>query len=108
MGDAAKVRWEGKSGQKYTYSVYTRKDELPEGPCNYIYASEHSPGQWQPIYIGETAKPSRNMLDTHPERDCIILEGATHIHHRPSSESEENRRQEVEDLIAKWTPECNA
>jgi hypothetical protein len=107
MADAPTIDWEGKSGTKYRYWIYSIDTEFDAVPANYIYAKESKPHHWRPVYIGETRDLSDRTLDSHHKEKCIEDNGATHIHVHKSSDDEDIRRDEESDLVAKWAPICN-
>lgn len=98
--------WVGASGQKYRYTVYMFGTAFGPGAANYIFARETRPGQYLPVYIGQTRDLSE-PFDNHLAMQCIRLNRATHIHVKLSTAPEEVRRAERSDLIAEWNPPCN-
>lgn len=106
MADAPTILWHGKSGKKYKYWVYqidtTFNDK--EG-ANYIFAKETPPGNYRPIYIGQTGDLSERF-DNHHKMPCIKTNKATHIHVHLNS-NEQSRLTEENDLLQRWTTPCN-
>ncbi len=100
------IYWEGISGKKYGYWIYPIGASFKDEPGNYIYAKETSPNRWRAIYIGQTSSLKDRLAD-HEKEACAKRNGATHIHAHTSSNSEDVRRSEEEDLIKKWDPPCN-
>jgi len=98
--------WTGASGQKYRYSVHMYGTLFGPGPANFVFARELRPGQFLPVYFGETADLSEPIADQ-LALDCIKANRVTHIHVRHSGDREEVRRAERSDLIARWKPSCN-
>ena len=100
------IYWEGKSGKKYGYWIYPIGTAFKDEPGNYIYATETSPKEWQPVYIGQTSSLNDRLAD-HEKEACAKRNGATHIHAHITSGGESKRLEEESDLIAKWNPACN-
>lgn len=106
MGDLGFHVWTGHSGQKYRYTVYMYGTTFGPGPANFVYARETRPGQYAPLYIGQTQDLSEPM-DNQLFMRCVKLNRVTHIHVRHTDAREELRRAERSDLIAVWNPPCN-
>lgn len=100
------INWPGQSGRWFEYEIFPISTKFKAVPGNYIYARETSPGQWTPVYIGETSDLSERF-DHHHKTGCIQRNGATHIHVHASSTDARVRRAEEADLIGKWGPPCN-
>ena len=100
------VSWPGASGREYKYWVSPMNSTFKDEPGNYIFARESSPGQWKPIYIGETSS-LMDRLSSHEKLPCANRHGATAIHAHTSSGDAQARRAEESDLLAKWDPPCN-
>jgi len=98
-------RWPGISGVEYDYYIYDIESNFKYSPGNYIFAKEVGPGTWLPLYIGQTGDLSERFEDHH-KIDCVLINGATHLHVHLSSTSEEIRREEEKDLIDRWRPFC--
>jgi hypothetical protein len=98
--------WTGQSGQKYRYTVYMFGTAFGPGPANYIFAHESRPGQYIPVYIGQTDDLSE-PFDDHVALECIKQKRVTHIHVRHTDTREELRRAERSDLISASNPPCN-
>ncbi|MDO8422318.1 MAG: hypothetical protein Q7S99_09155 [Parvibaculum sp.] len=99
--------WTGASGKKYQYYVYKIGTKFKAVPANYIYTKISAANTWVPIYIGETSDLSVRILDTHHQRDCILRNGATHIHVHKSSATAQVRIDEETDLRKAHKPPCN-
>ena len=97
--------WEGLSGKSYKYYIHPICS-FKAAPGNYIFASKSFSGEWIPIYIGQTSDLSERF-DNHHKATCIIDHGATHIHVHVSSDDENVRREEEQDLIDLYQPPCN-
>lgn len=104
--EAPQITWPGQSGRTYDYAIYPIGTAFVDKPGNYLYARQSSAGRWQPTYIGQTSS-LRDRLADHERESCAKRNGATHIHVHLSSSSEDVRRAEESDLIAKWQPVCN-
>jgi len=98
--------WPGKSGKKYRYSIYMFGTAFGPGPANFVYARENKPGQFSPIYFGQTSDLSEPFQD-YLVMQCIKLSRVTHIHVHFGDASDEIRRAERSDLIEQWNPPCN-
>lgn len=107
MNKAPLIYWKDKSGSSHRFWIYPRGTKFNE-PCPgiYIYARETSPHKWIPIYIEQTENV--NVCLANPEqRECVVQNGATHIH--VSIIADEKSRSTLEkDLIEQWKPVCNA
>ena len=79
--------------------------DFKDSPGNYVFAKEVSPGQWSPVYIGQT-NSLKTRLGNHEKEACAKRNGATHIHAHTSG-GEEARLKEEKDLITRWKPTCN-
>ncbi len=106
MGDLGIHIWTGQSGQKYRYTVYMFGTAFGPGPANYIFAHESRPGQYIPVFIGQTEDLSE-PFDDHVARECMKQKRVTHIHVRHTDAREELRRAERSDLISACNPPCN-
>jgi hypothetical protein len=100
------IEWDGKSGEEYRYRIYQIGSKFSKNPGNYIFAKEVKPGEWSPVYIGQTGDMSKNFAE-HPRMPCILKRGGTHIHIHMASENEDTRLAEVKDLSFRWYPACN-
>ena len=101
------IHWRGASGELYKYWILPINAVLKDAPGNYIYAKETKPGTWRPVYIGQT-RSLRNRLASHEKELSATRRGATHIHAHLSRESDEVRKSEEADLIAKFNPPLNS
>lgn len=102
---AATINWPGQSGQLYQYFIYLIGTEFNEVPGNYIFCKQSSPGNWTPIYIGQTGN-LKERLPNHEKLPCVRRNGGTHVHVHESSPVESIRRAEEDDLIARWGQIC--
>jgi hypothetical protein len=98
--------WTGMSGKKYRYSLYMFGTAFGPGPANFVFARETKPGQYAPIYFGQTSDLSEPFPDG-LVMQCIKLSRVTHIHVHFSNASEEIRLAERSDLIEQWSSPCN-
>ncbi len=106
MADTPTIYWQGLSGKKYLYYILPLDFCFADEPGNYIFAKETKPNTYSPIYIGETGSLS-DRIPNHEQWPCAKRHGATHIHAHKSSDSDDIRRAEEADLIARWEPPCN-
>ena len=106
MSDLGIYLWTGQSGQKYRYTVYMFGTAFGPGPANYVFAREIGPGQYQPLYVGQTDDLSEPFDDA-IALDCLKQNRVTHIHVRHADSREEIRRAERSDLISIVDPPCN-
>jgi hypothetical protein len=97
--------WTGASGKKYRYSAFMFGTHFGPGAANVIFARETKRGQYDPIYVGQTADLSEPFQDDGVLR-CITENRATHIHVRFAGDDEAARTAECEDLIAGLDPPC--
>jgi len=100
------IMWPGASGKEYKYWIAPIDSSFKDEPGNYIFAKETSPGQWTPIYIGETVS-LRDSLSNHDKLPCVKRHGGTRIHTHTAAGRQAVRRAEESDLLAKWDPPCN-
>ena len=100
------VYWPGVSGAKYEYFAYPISTPLLARAGNYIYAKLNQFHQWVPVYIGET-EDLNQRLTTHEKRECVRLNGATHIHAHLTTGLRENRLMEETDLRNNFVTTCN-
>ncbi|NQV36493.1 MAG: hypothetical protein HQ509_00630 [Candidatus Marinimicrobia bacterium] len=100
------LMWPGVSGKEYKYWIASIDSLYKDEPGNYIFAKETSPGQWTPIYIGET-ESLLDRLSNHDKLPCVKRHGGTHIHTHTTTGGQAVRRVEESDLLAKWDPPCN-
>jgi hypothetical protein len=96
--------WPGKSGRAYTYQVYPLGTLFNDVAGNYAYAKLIG-SRWVPCYIGQT-HGLRARLASHEKEPCARRQGATHIHAKVNT-STQDRLIEEEDLIRLWNPPCN-
>ncbi|MEI6607878.1 MAG: GIY-YIG nuclease family protein [Verrucomicrobiota bacterium] len=98
-------KWPGKSGQTYTYYIYSIGASFKEEAGNYIFCKLNASGQWVPQYIGQTENLNQR-LGNHEKEVCAKRNGATHIHAHLTS-VEATRLAEEKDLIQTYNPPCN-
>jgi hypothetical protein len=99
--------WTGESGTSYQYQIFPIGSAFGSRPGNYIFAAESSPGRWLPSFIGQTSDLDRRVASDE-KHVCVFAHGATHVHIRLAAATEDARRREEQDLIARWNPPCNA
>lgn len=98
--------WMGKSGKKYRYSVHMFGTAFGPSPANFLFVREIRPGQFLPLYVGQTgdiSEPFKDFLAL----SCIQMSRATHIHVHFSVDNEAVRVAEQSDVIEQWSPPCN-
>lgn len=100
------IMWPGASGHVYKYWISPIDSSFKDEPGNYIFAKESSPGQWTPIYIGET-ESLKDRLSNHEKLTCVKRYRGTHIHTHTTSDGEQVRKAEEADLLSKWETPCN-
>lgn len=101
------LRWQGASGRTYEFSLHPLHSPFIAAPACYILARLNREGNWEAIYIGETADLSRR-LDQHQAAECISHHGATHICVRTTGMSSIHERASVMwDLTNIHRPPCN-
>ena len=100
------IMWEGASGKQYQYWISPISMSFVDEPGNYIFVKETSPNNWIPLYIGQT-ESLKNRLADHEKLLRVIRNGGTHIHAHTTSGSEQDRKEEEADLLAKLDPSCN-
>ena len=106
MADLGIHVWTGQSGQKYRYTVYMYGTAFGPGPANFIFAREVKPGQYVPLYVGQSNDLSE-PFDDRVAVECLKQNRVSHIHVRHSDAREEVRRAERSDLISIGKPPCN-
>lgn len=99
------INWPGQSGAQYQHWIHPIGTSFKDEGGNYVYAKETSPGQWAPLYIGQTNSLKVRLGNHETEAQCK-RDGATHIHAHTNG-SEAARLAEERDLIALWKPSCN-
>ena len=110
MTTNTKVRWQGSSGQAYSYSVHPINESWKDTPGNYIFAGyDRLTERWVPLYIGETGslKDRLSPISSHAKAACASRNGMTHIHAHVASSDPDVRRTEESDLTLNWSPVCN-
>ena len=98
--------WPGASGKEYTYRIYPAGASFKSVPGNFILAREYEPGEWVPLYIGQTRDLSQR-LEGHGHQESALQKGATHLHMHLSTAGQAARCEEERDLIRRWQPFCN-
>ena len=93
--EAEKINWTGKSGAKYTYSIFPKGTTFKKLNGNYIFAKKTTNG-WNAVYIGEGDLESRTQEEEHLK--CAVKKGFTHYHVHVNS-NEEYRKAEETDMI---------
>lgn len=89
---AEAIDWQGQSGKIYRYWIYPIGQAFAAKPGNYIFAKETSPGNWRPVYVGQTSDLSDRLDDDHENMPCIRKNGATHVHAHVNDSGEKGRR----------------
>jgi RimJ/RimL family protein N-acetyltransferase len=94
-------KWQGSSGELYTYDVHPWPVRLSPGPGNFIFANSLGAGLWRPVLIGESADLA--TLSAHERlRSSSGRQAPTHVHVRLNFNPAPVRRSEVNDLTARW------
>lgn len=97
-------KWQGLSGELYTYEVHSWPSSLSSGPGNFIFAHSLGAGHWRPLLIGESADLA--TLAAHERlRNTNSRQSPSHVHVRLNFNPAAVRRREVNDLVAQWLPE---
>ena len=94
-------KWEGQSGERYTYEVYTWPLRLSPAPGNFIFADSLGLGHWRPLQIGECADLA-TLADQERLRNSGGRHVPSHVHVRVNFNPAAVRRREVNDLAARW------
>jgi RimJ/RimL family protein N-acetyltransferase len=94
-------KWEGQSGERYTYEVYTWPLRLSPAPGNFIFADSLGSGHWRPLQIGECADLA-TLADQERSRNSGGRHVPSHVHVRVNFNPAAVRRREVNDLAARW------
>jgi hypothetical protein len=90
--------WIGKSGNSYTYNVFSIDINFnPNQNGNYIFCKKIN-GIWTPLYIGEGDLKER--VEFRRNEGCVTQKGATHIHAHLNS-GNRARLDEEDDLLNK-------
>lgn len=98
LAERSSVTWEGVSGEKYTYGVYSIPFEFDAGQDgNYIY-SKVVKKVWVPLYIGQGDLADRGDIGNHHQVRCLKSKGATHIHAHQNARKTD-RISEEKDLL---------
>jgi hypothetical protein len=100
------IEWPGASGRTYTYWIAPISASFKAQGGNYIFAKQTQPHVWTPVYIGQTGDLNDRLASTHERMQCILADGATHIHTHLQGNAQP-RIDEETDLIRKWDPPCN-
>ena len=96
-----RYKWEGQSGERYTYDVHAWPLRLSPGPGNFIFASSLGAGHWRPLQIGECADLA-TLADQERLRNSAGRHVPSHVHVRVNFNPSAVRRREVSDLAARW------
>jgi hypothetical protein len=99
------IKWEGISGEKYTYGIFPLDTLFNDIPGNYIFVKKTKSGFHKPLYIGQSISLEKRP-DGHGKETCAKINGATHVHAHENINIF-NRLAEEKDLILKWQPVCN-
>jgi RimJ/RimL family protein N-acetyltransferase len=97
----ARHKWEGQSGERYTYDVHAWPLRLTPGPGNFIFANSLGSGHWRPVQIGECADLA-TLADQERLRSSAGRHVPSHVHVRVNFNPAAVRRREVSDLAARW------
>ena len=101
------VRLVGAQGpQILRFSVMGLSEPAPRSAGVFIYARRNHDGQWQALYIGETAN-LRNRLSFNEIAADALLSGATDIHVYLTGASTSARRELCERMIRTNRPVLN-
>ena len=96
MTSEGKVKWKGKSGNEYTYHIYSKQSTFkPNQDGNYIFAKQAF-NSWKAVYIGQGDLKTRTQDETHLK--CANKKEFTHYHVRLNN-NESNRLSEETDMI---------
>jgi predicted GNAT family acetyltransferase len=96
-----RYKWEGQSGERYTYDVHAWPLRLSPGPGNFIFANSLGAGHWRPLQIGECADLA-TLADQERLRNSAGRHVPSHVHVRVNFNPAAVRRREVSDLAARW------
>jgi predicted GNAT family acetyltransferase len=96
-----RYKWEGQSGERYTYDVHAWPLRLSPGPGNFIFANSLGAGLWRPLQIGECADLA-TLADQERLRNSAGRHVPSHVHVRVNFNPSAVRRREVSDLAARW------
>jgi RimJ/RimL family protein N-acetyltransferase len=94
-------KWEGHSGERYTYDVHGWPVRLSPGPGNFIFATSSGAGHWRPLLIGECADLA-TLADQERWRNSAGRPTPSHVHVRVNFNPAAVRRREANDLAARW------
>jgi len=97
----ARHKWEGQSGERYTYDVHPWPLRLSPGPGNFIFANSLGSGHWRPVQIGECADLA-TLADQERLRSSVGRHVPSHVHVHVNFNPAAVRRREVSDLAARW------
>lgn len=109
MAKLATITFKGKSGNKYTFNVYSFDTDFKAIGAVYFVTERtekaDGTGSHTRIYVGQTGDLSER-IDNHHKQDCFEENDANCI--CVHSESNEDKRLEIEaDLIDNYNPPCN-
>ena len=96
-------RWEGQSGELYTYDVHPWPVRLSPGPGNFIFThgAGAGGGHWRVLQIGECADLA-TLVELERARNSAGRMPPSHVHVRVNFNPASVRRREVSDLTAQW------
>ncbi len=95
-------RWEGQSGELYTYDVHSWPVRLSPGPGNFIFThGTGGGGHWRVLQIGECADLA-TLVELERARNSAGRTPPSHVHVRVNFNPAAVRRREVNDLTAQW------
>jgi RimJ/RimL family protein N-acetyltransferase len=99
-------RWEGDSGELYTYDVHPWPVRLSPGPGNFIFTHGSGVGHWRVLQIGECADLA-TLVELERARNSAGRAPPSHVHVRVNFNPAAVRRREVSDLTARWMADSN-
>lgn len=99
-------RWEGDSGELYTYDVHPWPVRLSPGPGNFIFTHGSGAGHWRVLQIGECADLA-TLVELERARNSAGRAPPSHVHVRVNFNPAAVRRREVSDLAARWMADTN-
>jgi len=109
MADLGSVTYEGQSGSKYTFQVYTFDHPLRRVGAVYavIHAVPKHGGGYvmTSLYFGQTGDIT-DRFEGHHRQQCFQRNGANCVGFHVD-EDEKSRLAKETDLIRRWDPMCN-
>ena len=97
----------GKSGNRYTYTVFGLDVRWNPVPANYAFVKQESTGKWTVLYIGQTENLQNRLTPSHGKLSCAHRNGLTHYLAHTNTSGEASRLSEEQDLIDSYSPICN-